>query len=51
MRTLIKATWIVGHEAGKHRLIHDGVVVYEGNKIIHVGKTFDGLHWLSTSRT
>jgi 5-methylthioadenosine/S-adenosylhomocysteine deaminase len=42
MRTLIRASWIVGHEAGRHRLIHDGVVVYDGNKIIHVGKTFDG---------
>ncbi len=35
MRTLISATWIVGHESGRHRLIHDGVVVYEGNKIIY----------------
>ena len=42
MRTKINATWIVGHDAGHHRLIHDGVVVYEGNKIIHVGKNFDG---------
>lgn len=42
MRTSIKASWIVGHEAGHHRLIRDGVVVYEGNTIIHVGKTFDG---------
>lgn len=42
MRTSIKASWIVGHEAGHHRLIRDGVVVYEGNKIIHVGKAFDG---------
>ena len=42
MRTSIKARWIVGHEAGHHRLIHDGVVVYEGATIIHVGKTFDG---------
>jgi 5-methylthioadenosine/S-adenosylhomocysteine deaminase len=42
MRTLIRASWIVGHEAGRHRLIRDGVVVYEGNKIVHIGKTFDG---------
>ena len=42
MRTLIKASWIVGHEAGSHRLVRDGVVVYEGNTIIHVGKSFDG---------
>jgi len=42
MRTSIKASWIVGHAAGHHRLIRDGVVVYEGNRIIHVGKNFDG---------
>ena len=42
MRTLIRGGWIVGHEGGRHRLIRDGVVVYEGNRILHVGKTFDG---------
>jgi cytosine/adenosine deaminase-related metal-dependent hydrolase len=42
MRTAITATWIVGHHAGRHSLIRDGVVVYEGNKIVHVGKTFEG---------
>ncbi|MBV8747777.1 MAG: amidohydrolase family protein, partial [Xanthobacteraceae bacterium] len=42
MRTVIRASWIVGHEAGRHRLIKDGVVVYEGNRIVQVGKTFDG---------
>ncbi len=31
MRTLIKASWLVGHEAGHHQLFSDGVVVYEGN--------------------
>lgn len=42
MRTLICGGWIVGHEGGRHRLIRDGVVVYEGNRILHVGKVFDG---------
>ena len=42
MRTAIKGGWIVGHQGGRHALIRDGVVVYEGNKIIHVGKDFDG---------
>jgi 5-methylthioadenosine/S-adenosylhomocysteine deaminase len=42
MRTLILGTWIVGHENGRHTLIHDGVVVYEDNRILHVGKRFDG---------
>jgi len=42
MRTRIEATWVVGHHNGAHRLIHDGDVVYEDNRIIHVGKGFDG---------
>jgi cytosine/adenosine deaminase-related metal-dependent hydrolase len=42
MRTKIEATWIVGHAGGGHRLIRDGAVVYEGNKILHVGKGFEG---------
>ena len=42
MRTKIEATWIVGHEKGEHRLLRDGVLVYEGNKILHLGYDFDG---------
>lgn len=42
MRTRIKATWIVGHDKGSHSLIRDGEVVYEGKKILHVGKAFAG---------
>ena len=33
MRTAINATWIVGHENGRHALIHDGTLVYEGNRM------------------
>jgi 5-methylthioadenosine/S-adenosylhomocysteine deaminase len=33
--------WIIGHERGAHTLIRNGVVVYEGNKIIHVGHAFE----------
>ena len=42
MRTKIAATWIVGHEKGRHTLIRDGAVIFEGNRIIHVGKGFEG---------
>lgn len=42
MRTKIRASWIIGHEKGEHRLIRDGVVVCDGNKIIHVGNVFEG---------
>jgi cytosine/adenosine deaminase-related metal-dependent hydrolase len=42
MRTKIAATWIVAHERGKHALIRDGEVVFEGNRVLHVGKAFEG---------
>jgi 5-methylthioadenosine/S-adenosylhomocysteine deaminase len=42
MRTRIAATWIVAYERGKHALFRDGEVVFEGNRIIYVGKAFDG---------
>src|SRR5215470_13280430 len=42
MRTKIEATWIVGCERGHHTLIRDGELVFEGNRILHVGKGFEG---------
>src|SRR5215469_8231734 len=42
MRTKIAASWIVAHAQGRHALLRDGVVVFEANKILHVGKSFDG---------
>ena len=42
MRTLIRGGWIVGHEDGHHTLWRDGVVVFEGGGIVHVGAGFDG---------
>ena len=42
MRTAIKAGWIVGYDNGGHNLIRDGVVVFEDNKIVSVGLSFDG---------
>jgi len=41
-RTLIRASWVVGFDGRQHRIIRDGVVVYEGNTITHVGRRFDG---------
>jgi 5-methylthioadenosine/S-adenosylhomocysteine deaminase len=43
VRTAIKGGWIVGYENGGHQLIRNGVVVYEDNKIISVGPSFDGV--------
>src|SRR6266576_963963 len=42
MRTQINAAWIVGHRKGAHALILNGTLVYEGNRIIHLGHGFDG---------
>jgi 5-methylthioadenosine/S-adenosylhomocysteine deaminase len=42
MRTKIEAGWVVAHSAGSHRLIHRGTVVYEDDRIIHVGGKFEG---------
>lgn len=38
----IKGKWIIAHDGKKHRLLRDGVVVIEGKKITHVGKTYKG---------
>lgn len=42
MRTLIQGGWVVGHEPGGHVLIPDGCVVFEDDRIVHVGRAFDG---------
>ena len=41
-RTLIKAPHIIAFQNDGHRHLRDGVVVIEGNSIIHVGRSFDG---------
>ncbi|MCC7104387.1 MAG: amidohydrolase family protein [Chloroflexi bacterium] len=41
-RTLVKGTWVVAYDGRQHRILKDGVVVYEENTILHVGKQFDG---------
>lgn len=42
MRRAIKASHIIAYQNGSHRHLADGVVVWDGNEIIHVGKSFDG---------
>ena len=42
MRSLIRGSWVVGFDGQEHRLIKDGVVVYEDDRIVHVGKSYDG---------
>ena len=42
MRTLVRGGWVVGFARGGHTLVPDGVVVYEDDRILHVGRRFDG---------
>ena len=42
MRTLVRGGWIVGYAGGTHTLVRDGVVVFEEDRIVHVGPRFDG---------
>jgi 5-methylthioadenosine/S-adenosylhomocysteine deaminase len=37
MRTLIQGGWVVGFDGRSHRLFRDGTLVYEDNRILHVG--------------
>lgn len=40
MVTLIHATYIVAHNGSSHCILRDGVVVWEDDRIIHVGDTY-----------
>ena len=42
MRGLIRGGWVVGFAGGSHTLIRDGVVVWEGDRVVHVGSGFSG---------
>jgi len=41
-RTLITASWVVGHKDGSHRLLRNGEVVFEQGEILFVGHNFAG---------
>jgi 5-methylthioadenosine/S-adenosylhomocysteine deaminase len=42
MKTLIQGGYVVGFDGQEHRMIRDGVVVYENDKITHVGRSYEG---------
>ena len=42
MRTVVRGGWVVGFAGGGHTLLRDGVVVFEDDRIVHVGHRFDG---------
>ena len=39
---MICGSWVVGYKNGTHVLLRNGVVVYENDKIVHVGPDFGG---------
>ncbi|MGQ2952461.1 MAG: amidohydrolase family protein [Agrobacterium sp.] len=41
-RTLLTASWVVGHKEGAHRLLKNGEVVFENGEILFVGHGFEG---------
>lgn len=38
----IRGKWIIGFDGCEHRLLMDGVMVIEGNRVKHVGKSYNG---------
>jgi 5-methylthioadenosine/S-adenosylhomocysteine deaminase len=42
MRTLLRGRWVVGFDGREHRLIDHGLVVYEDDRILAVGRQFEG---------
>jgi cytosine/adenosine deaminase-related metal-dependent hydrolase len=41
-RTALTARWIVAHRDGGHRLLENGEVVFDADRIIYVGPRFEG---------
>ena len=41
-RTKIVGGTIIAFRDGAHRILEDGVLVFEGNQIVHVGRSYDG---------
>ncbi|WP_205758604.1 amidohydrolase family protein [Qingshengfaniella alkalisoli] len=41
-RTLLTARWVIGHHAGRHVVHENGVVIIEGDVVLHVGAAFSG---------
>ncbi|MCV2867683.1 chlorohydrolase family protein [Defluviimonas sp. WL0002] len=41
-RTALAARWIVGYVDGRHKLLEQAEIVFEDDRVIHVGGPFDG---------
>jgi cytosine/adenosine deaminase-related metal-dependent hydrolase len=42
LTTLIQGGYIIANDGSRHILILDGVVVYDTDKVIHIGKSYNG---------
>lgn len=42
MKTALEGGYIVVFEGDEHRLLREGVLVYKDDKIVHIGKSFEG---------
>jgi 5-methylthioadenosine/S-adenosylhomocysteine deaminase len=42
MRTRVRCGWLVGHERGRHVLWPGGELVYEKDRVVFAGKSFEG---------
>ncbi len=40
--TVIEGEWVIAHDGTDHRVVKNGVVVIEGDRIVHVGRRWDG---------
>src|SRR6478752_6223655 len=40
MRTLVRGRWVIASDGQSHHLLENGVVVYEGNRIVFTGHDF-----------
>ena len=42
MKTAIKGDYIVAFDGTEHRILRDGIVVFEDDRITHVGREYSG---------
>ena len=42
VRRAIRASHVIAYQDGEHRHLRDGVVVWEGQEVVHVGTSFAG---------
>lgn len=47
----IRGSFVVGFDGSEHRMIRDGLVIVEGKRVKHVGKSYDGAveKWIDAS--